>query len=465
MGEWTLISHPNLPVVDVVAADTPLGWLLGWAVTPEAQLLRNRVVLAASSAQAVESWLYGHGGRFVCAFVAGNIQRLYLDPCGTLGVVYAADGGRIASTLTALHLDDFDRYAAAMARGPELYENHFYPAGLTADPAVRRLLPNHYLDLETMRPVRHWPAGPIQRVEDAGDAAPLVAEVVRHVRSIVSGLVAAGPAYLPLTAGRDARMLLACARPVVDHTQFVTFKYADRRRRPDVHIARKLARRLGLDHQEVPLVEPSLGQRREYLLRIGYAGNWGKARDFDLACRQHLEMRRSWLTGFGGEVGRAFYWREGDEPNHPPDPEALMARLYLPELRDWLAAWRSWQAGVPHLDTWELLDFLYIEQRMGCWAGPHMYGTAPFAANVGAFSHRRVIEAMMSLPPAFRRSQGLADAVIAAEWPEAGDLPFQRLTGMARLTDPLQAAARQVGRAAVRSARRALRKVIGPAKR
>src|SRR5690606_38634064 len=297
------------------------------------------------------------------------------------------------------------------------------------DPDVRRLLPNHYLDLERWAPVRHWPARPIERSDQDGMPA-LVREIVEPVRANIEGITGALPGYLGLTAGRDSRMVLACARGALDRIRFVTFIYEDEQRKPDIHTARRIARRFGLAHVGVPLTEPDEQQKQEYLLRTGFAGHWGKSRDFDLACRRHLEMDRAWITGFGGEVGRAFYWREGDAPNRPPTPEALVERLNLPRDQATLEAWRRWQAEAPHQDSFDLLDLAYIEQRMGCWAGPHMYGAAPFGANLSAFSHRRAFVAMMSLPVMFRRRQGLADAVIAEAWPELASLPYQQFTGL-----------------------------------
>jgi hypothetical protein len=171
-------------------------------------------------------------------------------------------------------------------------------------------------------------------------------------------------------------------------------------------------------------------------------------------------MGRAWLTGFGGEVGRAFYWRAGDDPDRPPSPERMIERLNLPRDERTLAAWRAWQESAPHADTFELLDLAYIEQRMGCWAGPHMYGAAPFAANLSVFVRRDVFRAMMRLPVSFRRDKKLAETMIGVAWPELGELPFQQLTGVRRVTNQAQLHLRAMAAYAIGRARRVAGRVL-----
>jgi hypothetical protein len=171
-------------------------------------------------------------------------------------------------------------------------------------------------------------------------------------------------------------------------------------------------------------------------------------------------MSRAWLTGFGGEVGRAFYWRAGDDPVRPPSPERMIERLNLPRDDRTLAAWRAWQESAPHADTFDLLDLAYIEQRMGCWAGPHMYGAAPFAANLSVFVRRDVFTAMMRLPVSFRRDQKLAETMIDVAWPELGELPFQQLTGIRRVMNGAERQLRTMSDVAVGRARRVAGRIL-----
>ena len=91
----------------------------------------------------LEDQIYRFGGRFAFVIITDDIQRMYLDPGGTLGAVYSADHRRVASTVSALVWDDSTHpvWAAESGAFPDNKANQYWPAGLTMDPAIRRLLP------------------------------------------------------------------------------------------------------------------------------------------------------------------------------------------------------------------------------------------------------------------------------------------------------------------------------------
>jgi hypothetical protein len=97
---------------------------------------------------------------------------------------------------------------------------------------------------------------------------------------------------------------------------------------------------------------------------------------------------------------------------------------------------RAWRDTLPALPLSTLLDFAYLEHRVGCWAAPHLYGAAPFSINLTPFSHREIFDAMLRLPFAYRRSRALAGDIISAVWPELLALPYNEYPGMRRFWGP-----------------------------
>ena len=92
---------------------------------------------------------------------------------------------------------------------------------------------------------------------------------------------------------------------------------------------------------------------------------------------------------------------------------------------------------LPYRDLPTVLDLLYLEQRVGCWATPQFYGhVTPMSYMVG-FNHRRIIESFLRLPFEFRFARNLPDAVIRNRWSELLDLPFNQFTGPWALADQL----------------------------
>jgi len=431
---WTLAAHPRLPAHAIRLDGRHVGWLIGYAAGSNGALVDRAIDLP--SLDQLESFIYGFGGRFACAIVSPQLARLYMDPCGSLAAVYAVDRSMVGSTSTLLSLGNPSYLARKLAQ-PTLPANQFYPAGISGDPEFARLLPNHYLDLNSWKPVRHWPTELAAR--DESQIAANVASVADHLRSTITAVAKRYHCYMGLTAGRDSRMVLAAARDAIDRFTFVTFRYKpggyNKEKVVDLHIARKLSSKLGLMHIELDLRDPPREMKDEFQIRTGFAGHWGRVVDHYDAVSA-LDMSGVWLTGYAGEVGRAFYWGWGEDLKKSLTAEELLRRMHLQESRENLAATNRWLDSFPESvrrDYFALLDLLYIEQRLGCWASPAMYGGAPFAFTLTPFNHRGIFTAMMSLPSEYRARQELAADVVKHSWPAAMSYPFQQYTGLSAL--------------------------------
>jgi hypothetical protein len=314
----------------------------------------------------------------------------------------------------------------------------------TLDPTISRLLPNHYLDLTTWQAVRHHPKtfDPMHDADVPHAVSRLVSVLQRQIGAV---LHATTRLYMPLTAGLDSRTLLACSRFGHEGIEYVTFDYTPWRQRRseqlDLDVARRLARRVGLRHTVVPISAnvPAV-IASGYLHRTGFSGGNGKAWDFEDACQRHLDLSGGWLTGFAGEVGRAFYWHAGDRETERWSPAELLTRLHLPASPRLQEAMRRWLAGLPDdLPLSSLLGLAYLEHRIGCWAAPHLYGAAPFAVNLTPFCHREAFDLMLRLPPEYRKRKALARDICTATWPELLSLPFNAYPGLRGLREGMRA--------------------------
>jgi hypothetical protein len=307
--EWTLATDPGLPTIDLLTKDGSLvGWLLGYPISENSELLSDAVQVPFDrpdvvKGDAFEDYLYKHGGRFACILVAETIHHLYLDAGGTLACVYATNSRVVGSTNTLVRWTVQGQYPEREAPlGTLDRKMRFYPVGLTADPDIRRLLPNHYLDLQEWRAIRHWLATPPERASNKG-ALDHVETIAKQLKKHVEAVTKRHHTYMGLTAGRDTRMILACCRPFVHNMTFYTFHHQDSPKESAVHdlsVSREIAKRLRLSLKVLPIVPPTEDIKREYLARIGYAGYWGKSRTWYYACGQYLDSDNAFLTGFGG---------------------------------------------------------------------------------------------------------------------------------------------------------------------
>jgi hypothetical protein len=447
-GGYSLVAHPSLPVNGVLdKEENEIGYVLGWPIDQSGKLVGTQIRLpfqvSARTVESVEKIIYSFGGRYVFVVLTPEVKRLYLDAGGTLAAVYSAKRKMACSTLAALVLDEPEHplWSTPLGEFPDNKPNQYWPAGNTLDPHVSRLLPNHYLDLVNWRAIRHYPKSTLEAIseKDLPDCIEKIVSLLR--RHIAAVLENSHRVYMPLTAGRDSRMLLACSRASRDKVEYVTFDYRPWRRqrgdRVDLYISQRLEKRFGLRQLIIPIsrnLPP--GTELQYLHRIGFAGGAGKSRDFFWACHEHLDLTAAWLTGFAGEVGRAFYSRSTDSETDKMSPAEHLRRMNLPQSDRLQDAMRAWLQELPDLPLSTLLDFVYLEHRLGCWAAPHLYGAAPFSINMMPFSHREIFDTMLRLPPAYRFSRALAGDIISTAWPELLALPHNDYLGIRRLLGP-----------------------------
>lgn len=432
MRGWVLGTHAGLPVHAVCAtAGAIIGWLLGFPIDANGQWIGTDIsfVLGANpSPREFEDALYTFGGKFLAIFLSTNAQRVYLNCAGSLSAVFAPAHELVASTPSLVP------YSRGCDDNVELLRATGVPTskatlalGLTSRIGVERLLPNHYLDLADWSVHRHWPLTPIDNNGDPRAAVETVAGILsRHIGAITRH----APAYLPLTAGLDSRMLLACAREHLDRIQLSTLALPDRTAQVDVEIARRVARRHGLSIDIVAYDPPHAEDLDAFLWRTGSC--LAEARGWH-ATRTYRRMRsdRPEMTGAGGELARATYWRDlGIAQHGDPDERAVATALALPHTPDIRARARAWIDALPGNHAMHIADLLYVEQRLGAWAGVLSQGHADaIPLRIFPFAHRDAFDAMLRLPVEYKLSKRFPIDVIRSRWPELCRDPFNRPPG------------------------------------
>ena len=273
-GAWHLGHHPALPVMDIRSADSiEIGWLVGYPISPEGQLLTENVECPVSandgkSSAGFEAWLYEHGGRFAAIYLDSGTSRFYLDPCGSLAAVFCPQQELVASTPALVP------YAAGCEDNEELIRalgiperNNWFPFGCTPRLGVERLLPNHFLDLRAWESVRHWPTGELPSDYDVREAASEIATILkRHIAAVARQ----HPIHMSLTAGRDSRMLLACAREHLDGIAFFTLETPRLSGPMQCQVGRKLAKTFRLRHIVLPFEPASERELEEWRQDAAY---------------------------------------------------------------------------------------------------------------------------------------------------------------------------------------------------
>jgi hypothetical protein len=440
IGSWHMGYHAALPVYDILCSDsTVIGWLLGYPIDSTGSLVTEDVRFeilpeAAEAAEQFESLLYTYSGRFAAVWIGSETARFYVDPCGSLAVVYCREQQIVASTsglipVTEVSQDNEELIKAVMIPGTD----NWFPFGLTGRYGVERVLPNHYLDLEHWEPVRHWPTEEIPATTDVGGA---VGELASLVKTNISAIARDSACHMELTAGRDTRILLACAREHLNNISFFTFAVPTKQGRIDCQITRRMAKRFGLQHRCLGFEWASERELSDFACRTGRDVE-GRAVHF-LRLYNQFDPQRALIRGVGGEIGRGFHWRSGatetsavtvaeivdhtSRLSHPWDHPAIQDRA------------QRWLEGLSVKNSLTIWGLLYHEQYNGCWVGPKEYGYVNnHGYRIWAFCRRRIIELMLSLPTNYRRENLLPVDIMKQEWPELLDFSINWPVGFRRV--------------------------------
>ena len=431
LNSWYLGHDSDLPVGEIKdKAAKNTGWLVGYPIDGNG-ILNNTLQLDIDAGgdlfiEHFETALAEYGGRYVAILLSSDTSRLYLDPAGTLATVYCPSQQIAASTTTLIPKTQEcgDNRELIEVIQPEQRDG-WYPFGLTPRLGVSRLIPSHWLDLDSWQSQRHWSAAEITPTNDyKGSVAEIAAILTRQIQAIAQKY----PLYLSLTAGRDSRMLLACSRSSLEQIEFFTREIPDRSAKLDCDVAKQLADRFDLNYRILSYQTPIPSELDRWLIQTGrcVAGRVWQS----VTTLKQLESDRIYLPGIAAEVGRCFYWRKQDSAEGGISAAEILARLRMPQTPLLLERAEAWLTQLPTKDTLQMLDMLYLEQRLGCWAGPLHYGLVNNGFCLSPFVNRRLLEIMLALPADYRQNQLLARDLIQQQWSELLNIPFNRYPGV-----------------------------------
>ena len=359
------------------------------------------------------------GGRFLL-FECKEHDRIdiFSDPGGSLSCFLHPEMGWLAST-PALIREVFgarfpDRPPSERKVLARLVEHSgtWYPAGLTELAGWELLPPSHKTEIGPegrLASQRIWPAS------GTHETAPreVLSKFVGRLKEVLGSLASYCPLEIPVSAGRDSRMLLACSREIRSTTRYSVHSPHAPHHAPEVEVSMALAEVLDLDHHIDEARDP------ERVLCMGYGGE---------IARQHYVFEGKEIPAGrrGGNVGVCLAGKLGFlDAGIPPEEMAFVTQK--------LEAWAESLKDIPVALHG---DLLYLEQRMATTMSSALYRDdleCLFAvAPLNAFL---LYDLLFALPQEFRRSWKVGDEVFKRAWLATSLVPLQKtyLTGRERL--------------------------------
>ena len=421
LGDWQMQVGPDLPVAYLSFADGAGHLaLLGVAVDAEGDVLTSELLSLKAAPwygpDELIAWLNACAGRFAFVILKGNIQRLYLDPIGSLGAVYEARTQIVGSTLNLVLARDVEENTDYPLTQQAVLETGRFGFGHTPDKWAKRLLPNHFLDLNGFAQRRFWPLpGDIYEPDEAQQDA-LLDTIVGRLRQVISSLSHHDPnTYLPLSGGLDSRLLLACAKQDLDRIKL--FSHAENQMsRKDTRIAGRLAQFVKRPMQVIdPIRDPAYAIEDEaVLMRFSkahqIATGIGRIGDEIPRIRHEVLMARPpgglILRGNGSDFLKAVLWRRGVREYTRNTRHSIKNGIRMMMLSDKTIvtnadiqqAYEEWYGAFSGVAAQRAYDFMFSEQFLSHGLGNLMYGmTNNFY--ICPFNDRRMLAAATCLPP------------------------------------------------------------------
>lgn len=424
--------HPDLYCL-VARRDKDFIALMGYVLDPFNPCRDNAQIIAdmLKSCRIREDlfrYLEALGGRYVILVSLRNQKFMVSDPCGFRQLFYRRDsrGGlwvasqpSLLSEIFALKVDDKvekDLYSLPLFTGTHEY---WYPGELTAYSDVRHLIPNHYLDLQTIKQVRYWPQ---ERV-----AEQQIGDCVEKCSQILQGLYRSVQKRFELaqgiTAGLDSRIILAASREVGSQIDYLTHTHSGLDLRgADILIPSRMLPALGLEHRIVFHCEKMDPQFESIYRRNVSTARLGHGLNAYAFYRHFLEQgkERVVINGVCGEITRGFYYLPALISVNGVSLCSLTrmrgSKLAMEQFESWLESTR----GVSRESGVSVLDLFYWEQRVGSWAAMSYSEYDIAFESFSPMNCRLFLTTMLGVKPRFRRSADtlVHRALIRRMWPQ-----------------------------------------------
>jgi hypothetical protein len=430
-----LYSHPDLSVNLQKKSDREI-CLLGYVFDPAHPAMSNEEILRALDAYAGSfnsfmATLKAYTGQFVFIYLDRRIQRVIPDALGLREVYYCSSDNVVICGSQPNLLKKFSDPQLRESSDPlvrrfydkdlkRIRSGRFWVGDETNFGGIRHLLPNHFLEIPGLAPVRYWPDQTLPKLE--------LGEIVKRSRQFLEGGLKASSLrhdlMMAVTAGTDSRTLLAASRRIKDKIYYFINKHDHlTARHPDIDIPSAMFKRI-----ETPYHVHDLSGEIDPRFRAIFLDNTFMANEKILSAIYNVYYKdhghRLNILGVG-EIGREFF---GKEPRKL-DGYYLARSLKIKDspyavyqcqkwLDDTLPIARQYNVSIMTLLLWE--------QLLGNWGAVGNSESDIAIEEFDPFNSHYLYETLLSIDQAQLKKQPdiIFRAMIQEMWPELLDFPI-----------------------------------------
>lgn len=376
------------------------------------------------------SALSRYSGRFVVIYNENESIKLIHDAASSRKIyytrynkgVYCASQPHLIARVLNLHITKDRERLEFYTGSPEIFEklHNSNIANTTCYDDVYQVRPNHYFDYNSGMSVRYWP-------NTKRECLP-VDEVVSRCSVMIKGFMESicnrYQVMLPVTAGKDSRLLLAASYNHKDHVYYYINK------RPhmndshhDLIIPGRLLPKLGL---KLNVVDHCNSVDSEFE-KIYFENNPFASKHFLPVIYNYYQYYsdRINLPGtFSASALRIF------SQNGKPIDENLLASLIRVEkfgfTRKYFSDWLNECIDICNNLNYDVLNLLYWEERMGNWGTEIQINKDIAQDEIIPYNSRLFIETLISAPECDREKPDfkVIREITRKLWPDTMQEPY-----------------------------------------
>ncbi|MFO7669620.1 MAG: hypothetical protein R6W31_08190 [Bacteroidales bacterium] len=384
-----------------------------------------------------------YSGRYVIIYMKGEELKLFHDPTATRKIFYCNSQGEVWMASQPHLLAKILGLGKTM--DPELL--NFYESkefillrnanigNITLYDEIRQLMPNHFLEVHGMKVIRFWPKIKIER----RSLKEVTTQSAKLIEGFMESITNRYEVMLPVTAGKDSRMLLAASKRFKEKVYYYINKSGDlTENSADISVPRRLLTDLNLDFH---IQEPSSEVDDEFK-KIYFYNNEYESEEF-------LSIIYNYFIKFGNKVnlpgnmasaGLEFYKSKRIKTSGKRLAKLNYVERYLFAI-NYYEHWIAQRLDLIQTLKIDMIDLFYWEERLANW-GTQLQSAKDIAQeDINPFNSRELIVLFLSVDPEYIAIPffKLQKGIIKLLWPDLLKVPFNPgwRTSLRRLLKPM----------------------------
>jgi hypothetical protein len=430
-----LYVHPDLDCI-VNENEQAKICLLGYLIDPKhiergnAEILSDILAETKSFTSLLEK-IKAYTGQFVFLYLDGQTLTAVHDALALREIYYCTSYNRVICGSQPNLLKEYSDPPLCITANNDIL--HFYAHDLqmqregrlwvgdeTYFDGIKHLLPNHYLDMMDLRPIRYWPREELTLL----DLDEAVSRACAFLQGALKSMALRNDLMLAVTGGTDSRTLLAASREISHKLYYFINRHKGLiDNHPDIYIPSSIFKRIG-----VPFHVHDLDGDVDPDFREIFLGNTFLSSDkllpaiYNVYYKQH--SNRINVLGVG-EIGRTFF---GSEPNRI-DGYYLARSMkikYSPYAFNQCQKWLDAALPVSRRYGVNTMTLLLWEQLLGNWGAVGNSESDIAIEEIDPFNSHYLYETLLGVDKKYAKS---GESVVFREmirkmWPELLEYPI-----------------------------------------